>query len=270
MAYRKYRSGGGRPKARGLTAAQQKAHDEAYAACDHTVDGRHNKGDVLADYKGGTWKVVTYGIRYHEDVSNRIYGVQPCRGPKGWAETCELRRAIEAIRMKGTRTVADRVPEGIPVGPRPESPAVATWRDGRAGSLASFPELTIYEGGIVGVYCPVYDDSPIVAWIRDVALAKRLAKAIAACPSPVHLPEVNVRERRIKLTIGPDHPRFSAYAAARDAKPIRPWITAYPVTEAERAAAATPEADRPVTGLDLPSSEWRRIKAELDAAGVTP
>lgn len=39
---------------------------KAYAACNHTVEGNLAKGSVVCD-GDQAYKVVTYGIRYHED-----------------------------------------------------------------------------------------------------------------------------------------------------------------------------------------------------------
>lgn len=241
---------------RGLTAAQEAAHKKAWDACDHTVNGRFAKGCVVADWGGQTWKIMTYGVAYHEDVSGRLYGVKPCRGPKGWAETRQLREAIAHVRSDGTHEPGtagglrkNEAGEWInEQQPRPEGAAIAEWRDGRAGSLASFPTLTVYEGGIVGVQCPIYDDAPIVAWVRDAKLAARLAKAIAACPAPVSLPEVTVAEKAVTLKIDETHPRFAAYMAGRGAERL------------EAISDLNPAAVR------LPVTEYRRIKAELDAA----
>ena len=225
---------------RGLTPAQQAAHDKAYAECDHTIRGRYAKGDVVAERNGQAWKVVTYGIAYHEDCSDRIYGVQPVRGPKGWRQTVELRAAIEHVRSEGIQEPGSRAANG-PGQERPDSAALAKWQDGRPDSLASFPVLTVYEGGLIGVWCPNYDDSPTVAWIHDVKLATRLKRAIGACPSPVLLPETTVRAKTVRVRIAPDHERYAAYAAAVGATPHDDWI-------------------------EVPSSEYRRIRAELDQA----
>lgn len=238
-----------RPRARGLTPQQQQAHDAANAACDHQIVGRFARGDVVAGHDGHPWKIMTYGIRYHEDRDDRVYGVQPvARGPKGWSETCALRSAIERIQREGVRDQ-----------PRPEIPHVAAWRDGEPNSYASFPVLTIYEGGIVGVYCPIYDDAPIVAWVHDPKLARSLLAAIQRCPAPVHLPRVEVRERTVRLTIDPTHSRYAAYAAPRGAAPF----AAIPASEF--LGLRSPGVPG---GITLPRAEHRRITAELDAAGV--
>lgn len=227
----------------GLTAAQQKAHDESYAASDHTVEGNFSRGDIVADRQGQTWKVATYGIRYHSDVSARLYGVQPAKGPKGFAETQELRRAVEHVLTTGTHEPGSRGGREGEMAERPAGQQIASWTDSRPGSLAAFPTVTVYENGVVGVVRPRYDDSPSVAWARDDKLAHRLAKLIAAYPHPVHLPEANVKERTTRLDVQATHPRYSAYSAARGAQPYE-------------------------GGIALPKSEHRRIKAELDAAGV--
>ena len=250
-------------KRRGLTAAQQAAHEKAYDACDHTVLGRFSKGDVIiAGHDDAAWKIATYGIAYHEDCSDRIYGVQPTRGPKGWKETCELRAAISHVLHCGTHEIGsrggyDRGEDGQWISrqqPRPEGAEVATWRDGRPNSYASYPTLTMYEGGVVGVRSPNYDDSPSVAWIADAKLAKRMAKAIVTCPRPINLPEASVIEREVNVTIEPSSPRYAAYAAARGVgRYTKLDYTTHPSTEI-------------VIGLTLPRSEHRRIKAELDAA----
>jgi len=241
-----------------LTAAQQEAHDKAYAACDYTVNGRFTKGDVISDHQGRAWKIVTYGIRYHEDVSDCIYGVRPARGPEGWKETQEIRAAIEHIGFAGTHEPGGR--GGVRRNgdqwiderqARPAGAALVSWTDARYQSLASFPRITIYEHGIIGVVCPIYDDAPVLMWMQDEMLNSRLSNAIRACPRAVTLPEASVCERTLKLKIEESNPRFAAYMAAREAK-HEPANEIFGIQYESR--------------ITMPQSEYRRIKAELDAA----
>lgn len=238
-------------KRRGLTAAQQAAHDKAYEACDHTITGSFSKGAVVADASGQTWKVVTYGIRYHEDVASCIYGVQPTRGPKGWKETCKIRDSIREILTTGTHTPKSRGAGGERTGQIPECKELVAWQDKSVSApLATMETLYVCDHDVVRVVQPIYDDSPLIAWVQDKKLNARLWKAVNACPQPILLPQVSVRERNMRVRIDESSPRWAAYAAARDAKIIRPeaWM-----------------GDEP-TRIELPMTEYRRIKSELDAA----
>lgn len=98
--------------------------------------------------------------------------------------------------------------------------------------------------------------APMMAWIQNAALAGRLAMAIAIAPKPVLLPRAHHQERHTRLDITPDHPHYAAYAAARDARVVAPDPTGF--SEGLRAG-----------WLDVPVTEYRRIKAELDAADTT-
>lgn len=249
---------------RGLTSAQQAAHEKAFSACNHTLEGNFSKGAVICDGEQA-YKIVTYGIRYHEDVGSNIYGVTPCR-PKGWKETCELRNLIDNLPghkhdkdSRGGWTTSD---DGKFIDNRVPMPAagdvVATWGDHRPESpLASFPRITVYANHIIRVEKPNYDDSPTEIWSEDAKLAKRVSRLIAKCPKPVGLRRCHVKERRTKLRIEQSHERYAAYEAARDATV---W-TDYPKV----AGRLDLDADKMPVGIEIPKAEYERIKAELDA-----
>ena len=190
-----YRSRGRARRARGLTEAQQRAHDAAWAAREGTVEGRYTRGEVVAGADGQCWRISTYGVRYHEDVSTRLYGVLRARAPKGYTETIEIRLGIEEIRSNGTHEPGSRGGTAETQVTRPGGAKVAMWRDAKPGSLASFPELTVYEGGVVGVWCPIYDDAPVVAWVQDPRRAARLLACISKVPQPVHLVVARIKLR---------------------------------------------------------------------------
>lgn len=194
MKSRRYRSSY-RPRRRGLTQAQTDAIRRAFDAAPATVEGRFAKGQLVAD-GDRVWKVVSGGIRYHEDVSTALYGVAPARPPKEWKATVTLRAAIEKVLREGTHTPLSRGLRGGETGQEvPAGIEVARWEDGKPDSLASFPHLRVFDDNLILAVRPIYDDSPVVAWVRDRKLAKIVLEAIAVSPKAYFLPEAQVKER---------------------------------------------------------------------------
>lgn len=205
MRYQRFRSTRSKfsrraPKRRGLTDAQIEANRKRFAECAHTIHGRFIRDQLIAEIGDPTkvWKVMTYGIRYHEDVSLCIYGVKPARAPKEYTATVELRNAIDVIVRTGQNEPGSRGGSMRPEDQEamPQAEKITGWQDGRPGSLASFPWLSIHEGGIIRAVRPNYDDSPNMAWVRDQKLAARLIAAIEVAPKPYHVAETHVSVRR--------------------------------------------------------------------------
>ena len=66
--------------------------------------------------------------------------------------------------------------------PRPAGSRLATWAD-RTGLRPSVsgPTVTLYEGDIIGVCQPNYDDSPSVVWLIDAELAAKIRPYMTDC-----------------------------------------------------------------------------------------
>lgn len=236
------RYGGSR---RGLTDAQRAANDRAWDECDHYIGGSFSRGAIITDSSPRltAWKINTYGRKYHEDCPCD-YGVVACRGPKGWTETVLIRAAIKTVLETGTHEPGSRGTSGADVA-RPAGAAIASWTDRRYNSHATLPTITVYDGGVIGAVKPNYDDSPSVTWIRDAKLAKKILVAIQKQPTPVILPEANVRERFSRIAIPTDHPRYAEYLAVPRATPYD-------------------------GGVNMPHSELRAIKDRIAAAKAEP
>lgn len=172
------------------------ANRKRFQECSHTAEGRFSKGDTIADYSGNLYRIETIGFRYHENVSSALYGAKPIRDTKEYAATRKLRTAIGSILQTGTHEPGSR---GIAVDADaakcPGTEKVAEWRDGRPGSLASFPYIQIYQGYIIRVIRPIYDDAPSIAWVIDTKLARALLAAIEISPKPVNFHEASVKAR---------------------------------------------------------------------------
>ena len=86
------------PAPRRMTDAQVAANRRAFDKAPATIEGRYSKGDLIQSYDGRVWKVVSRGIRYHEDVHSALYGVAPVvRPPATITATLTLRAAIETV-----------------------------------------------------------------------------------------------------------------------------------------------------------------------------
>ncbi len=175
-----------KPKAKSLTAAQIEANRKAFDEAKFTVVGRHAKGALVADLSGEVYRLTTIGFSYHEDVSSRIYGAAKARAPKEYTATRALRKVIEDTLRNGTHTPGSR---GLAFDAAGEAPPPAkgtewkSWKDGKMGSLASFPYIEVYDD-IVYAVRPNYDDSPTVAWVQDAKLVKQVLAWIEISPQP--------------------------------------------------------------------------------------
>lgn len=175
-----------KPKAKPLTAAQLEANRKAFDEAKFTVVGRHAKGMLVADLSGNVYKLTTIGFSYHEDVSSRIYGAAKARAPKEYTATRGLRKVIEDTLRNGTHAPGSR---GLAFDATGEVPPTArgtewkSWKDGKQGSLATFPWIEVYDD-IVYAVRPNYDDSPSVAWVQDAKLVKQVLAWIETSPQP--------------------------------------------------------------------------------------
>jgi hypothetical protein len=183
-----------------LSAAQAEAIRKAFYAATATVEGRFAKGQFVAD-GDKLYKVVSGGIRYHEDVRTLLYGVAPvARPPKEWKATRTLRATIEEILRDGNQAPNSRALRAGDAGREiPTTASIAKWEDGKPDSLASFPRLEVREEDVIVAVRPIYDDAPIVAWVRDPKLAKAVLAAIEIAPRPHHVTEAHVKMRAPKL-----------------------------------------------------------------------
>lgn len=67
------------PARRAPSAAQVAASERAWDAALGVVEGRFQKGAVVVDHTGQTWRLTRAGRRYHEDVGSLVYPAVPCR-----------------------------------------------------------------------------------------------------------------------------------------------------------------------------------------------
>lgn len=222
------------------TEKQVAAAQKRWAECDHTVEGRFARGAILADHRGSIWRIHTRGRRYHEDVPTAIYGVRPARPPKAFAASQRLRQVIESVLRDGTQEPGSRAGGTQQELPAEAAEVTARWTDQEPNSFAQRPFLEL-RGEYLRAVRPIYDDSPVMAWRR--ATPKELRKIAAdmeLAPKGVHLPRTHVRERTVRISV------MDATAAGR--------LDAY-------RAVATVETE---TQLEVPVTEHRRVKAELD------
>lgn len=163
-----------------------------------TVPGRRKKwvtGALVRDQHGHELYRVTGAPRhYHEDclADQKVSKVREV--PEDWQRVVRLMGIMEQVRTSGMHTPASRGGyEQQPV-PATNGAPVARWEARRdASSYASYP--TIEARADVLVYCqPIYDDSPVVTWLRDAALADEVRALIATQPSLCKYPAVSVRK----------------------------------------------------------------------------
>lgn len=160
-----------------------------------TTEGHFAKGQLVRATDGKVYRVTTIGFRYHEDVSNRLYGLEPARAPKEYKATEDMRQLIDYILAHGTQERGSR--SGKPETQRdmPSSKREAEWHDGKPNSYASFPSVILYEGNYLKAVRPNYDDASTVAWIQSEKLAKQFREANAISPRPFYVQEATVRRR---------------------------------------------------------------------------
>lgn len=196
----RYRSGSSRrysaPKRKGLTDAQVEANRKRFQEAEYTVEGRYTRDALVTDGRD-VYRIVTYGISYHEDVSSRLYGANKARPPKEWKATTFLRGCIESVLAEGTHEPRSRggrkgkKKKAMPV----NSPAEFRWEDGQPNSMASFPYLTLH-GDCVLATQPHYDDAPSVAWKQDAKLCQQIREAASIAPKPYLLPNATIKPRK--------------------------------------------------------------------------
>ncbi|HVA29625.1 MAG TPA: hypothetical protein VNF68_15690 [Candidatus Baltobacteraceae bacterium] len=174
------------------------ANERGWQTARYTATGRFSMGAIIADGEN-LYRVVTRGRRYHEDVGEAIYGVEPIEATPEWIATCRLRSAIDEVLKRGTHTPGsrhligtDRVGVCVPV-----QPVTAKWTYRcSAKSLASGDDLVV-RGDVVEVLQPNYDDAASNAWLWDANLASVLTDAIALAPEPIYYTTARVSARRV-------------------------------------------------------------------------
>lgn len=185
------------PKPRMLSPAQDAANFKRFQEAPFTTEGRFRR-DLLVTDGREVYRIVTHGIRYHEDVDLRLYGATKARAPKEWTATMFVRECIERVLKEGTHEPRSRGGNKKKRADMPvNSPAELRWEDGQPNSMASFPYLTLH-GEYVLATQPNSDDAPSVAWKQDAKLCEKIREAAAIAPTPYHLPTASVRPREKK------------------------------------------------------------------------
>lgn len=200
MNYRRNRGSFRMPKPRELSQATVEANRKKFHECPATIEGRGiGKGMVFVGESTDTlYRVETIGFRSQEECPP-MFGVKPIRPTPEWKATVTLRNAIKGVFERGVAERGARNDSGqgqeFPGGEK-----VMEWHDGRYDSLASFPYLTVYAGGLLRAVKPNYDDSPSVAWLVDAKLADSVIAAAQVSPRPVKLPEYSVTQKPQKAS----------------------------------------------------------------------
>lgn len=158
------------------------------------------KGTLLRDRDTGDLVKVAPGrtVHYHGDrlAVQRVTAVRSV--PESYAAARRLVSIIEGTLADGAHTPESRGASASahPAAPAPTTDAEAqTWTAQRdRNSLASYPTVTV-RGDVVTAMRPVYDDSPVVAWVEDATLAEEVRTLIGQTPSLCRYPEVTVTIR---------------------------------------------------------------------------
>lgn len=229
---------------------------------------------LVVDEQGAVWRLTRKGVRYHHDVRSLLHGARRAKAPPPWAASLRLRALIERVLREGDHEPGSRGGSGegtaCPAGPR------TRWTDQQPGSYGSRPWLEVGDDGVVRAVRPVYDDSPVVAWMRlSAAELRRVRKDLALAPVGVHLPVVHITERTVQ--VDGSHPLAAQMATIPGARPldvdyIRPslpggpgWreaITARAAALGGRVVGASIAVPRQGTGWEVPITAWRRLTAD--------
>ena len=143
------------------------------------------------------YRVTGKPARYHDDAPpvQRVTKVRDL--PPEWRSAIRMLEIMGKVRSTGMHTPSSRGAYGLPSDRIRDMPDTAgdsvEWvarQDEK--SYASYPFIEVH-GDLLRVVEPIYDDSPIVVWLRDAALADEARSLIAAKPSLTRYPSVSVR-----------------------------------------------------------------------------
>lgn len=192
-------SGGRIKRSRKVLAESQEATNlKRYQAAPAMIRGRFTLDQIVTDGQD-LYRVISHGIRCHEDSPDLMYGVQKIRATPEWSATEFLRHCVALVIRKGTHEPGSR---GI-VGRKrakalPASYAADfTWRDAKPGSLV-MPDTVSVHGTCVRVVHPISDDAPSIAWLDDAQLCERVRTHAAIAPTPPDVPVVQVIKRSMR------------------------------------------------------------------------
>lgn len=164
---------------------------------DVPVRGKKWRMGALLREGNRLYRVSSGPIHYHEDClpMQRVSTVRAL--PPDWQAAMRLLAIMDQVEMEGTHTPESRGAYG----PRAEQvaplPAVSgegvRWEARRdAESYASYDWIEVY-GDVLRCVRPMYDDSPVITWLCDSALADEARALIATRPSLTRYPAVWVR-----------------------------------------------------------------------------
>lgn len=161
------------------------------------VPGRGRRWVTGAFVRDGRtlYRVSGKPVRYHEDA----LPLQPVsavrKKPSDWIDIERLFAVMDDLEATGTPTPLSRNASET----RPGSPIPPTSGTRRAGwgaredatPYASFPSIEV-RGDVVVFFRPIYDDSPVVTWKQDAALADEVYEIILRSPNLARYPRVRV------------------------------------------------------------------------------
>lgn len=149
-------------------------------------------GAIVRDATDTLYRVVGAPIRYHEDClpMQRVREVRV--PPADWVAVARLLAIMELLRATGTPTSERSVRPAAPY-PTDATGEALKWEARReANSYAAFPRIDV-RGDVLRYVEPIYDDEPIITWLRDSALADEARALIAQNPSLSRYPSALVR-----------------------------------------------------------------------------
>jgi hypothetical protein len=173
------------------------ANQRRFDAAEYTVHGRFTRDQLVTDGER-VYRIVTVGIAYHEDADSRLYGVATARPPKEWTATKFLRDTIKSVLCDGTHEPESRgATKKRRTGYIPNKISQELiWTDRPQGSVAWSPHTYLsVHGDCVRAVQPVPDDAPIVTWVQDPALVRKIKAAVLLCPNPFPIATTNITKR---------------------------------------------------------------------------
>lgn len=154
--------------------------------------GRKWVADALVRDGRTLFRVVGKPIHYHEDCLAMQEVSQVRKVPEDWQRVSRLLEIMDLLKTTGYSTSSRSV---RPVAPYPTDvvgDAVRWTARDDPNSYAQFPYLDV-RGDVLLYVEPIYDDEPIVGWLRDQALADEARELISHKPSLAKYPCVSVR-----------------------------------------------------------------------------
>jgi hypothetical protein len=132
---------------------------------------------------------------YHEDCL-AVQSVTAVRNvPAEWAAVTRLLAIMDAVKTSGSHTPSSRgasADKRVAECPAMTAPITAWEARQEERSYANYPKLAV-SGDVLRVAVPVYDDTPVVVWLQDSALAAEAIALIASNPRLTMYPTARVR-----------------------------------------------------------------------------